>query len=53
MRERSPGTWQLRAFEGVAPITGQKRYRTRSFHGTKRQAQKALNALVAEPSRTC
>ncbi len=48
MRERSPGTWQLRAFEGVAPITGQKRYGTRSFHGTKRQAQKALNGLVAE-----
>lgn len=51
MRERSPGTWQLRAFEGVEPITGQKRYRTRSFHGTKRQAQKALNALVAEVDR--
>jgi len=48
MRERSPGAWQLRAFEGVDPISGKKRYRSKSFRGTKREAQKALNALVTE-----
>ncbi len=51
MRERSPGSWQLRAFEGVDPISGKKQYRSRSFRGTKREAQKALNALVAEVDR--
>jgi integrase len=51
MRQRSPGAWQLRAFEGVDPISGKKRYRTRSFRGSKREAQKALNALVADIDR--
>ncbi len=51
MRERSPGAWQLRAFEGVDPISGKKRYRSKSFRDTKREAQKALNALVAEVDR--
>lgn len=48
MRERRPGYWQLRVFEGTDAITGQKRYRTRAFRGTKRQAQNQLAALVAE-----
>ncbi|HWH33848.1 MAG TPA: site-specific integrase [Acidimicrobiales bacterium] len=48
MRERGPGRWQLRAYEGVDPITGKDRYRTRAFQGTKRQAQSALAALVTE-----
>ena len=48
MRERSPGYWQLRVFEGTDPLTGRKRYRTRAFRGTKRQAQNQLAALVAE-----
>ena len=51
MRQRSSGAWQLRAFEGVDPISGKKRYRTQSFRGSKREAQKALNALVAEVDR--
>lgn len=51
MRQRSSGAWQLRAFEGVDPISGKKRYRTRSFRGSKREAQKALNALVSEVDR--
>ncbi|HWC12531.1 MAG TPA: hypothetical protein VG455_15080, partial [Acidimicrobiales bacterium] len=48
MRERSPGYWQLRVFEGTDSITGRKRYRTRAFRGPKRQAQNQLAALVAE-----
>lgn len=51
MRQRSSGAWQLRAFEGVDPISGKKRYRTRSFRGSKREARKALNALVSEVDR--
>lgn len=48
MRERSPGNWQLRAFEGLDPVSGKKRYRTRSFRGGKREASRELARLVAE-----
>lgn len=48
MREQTPGYWQLRVYEGLDPITGKTRYRTRGFRGTKRQAQSKLAALVAE-----
>jgi len=48
MRERSPGYWQLRVFEGVDPVTGQKRYRNQYFRGGKREAQRHLAALVTE-----
>lgn len=46
MRERCPGYWQLRVFEGVDPVTGKKQYRTQVFRGTKRDAQNALAILV-------
>ena len=48
MRQRSPGYWQLRVFEGADPLTGKKRYRTEYVRGGKRDAQTALAALVAE-----
>ncbi|HSH59063.1 MAG TPA: hypothetical protein VK988_05355, partial [Acidimicrobiales bacterium] len=48
MRERSPGYWQLRVFEGTDAISGKKRYRTRYFRGGKRAASKELSRLVAE-----
>lgn len=48
MRERSPGYWQLRVFEGTDPVSGKKRYRTRAFQGGKRAAQKELARFVAE-----
>ena len=48
MRERTPGYWQLRVFEGVDPVTGQKRYRNQYFRGGKREAQRQLAALVTE-----
>ncbi len=48
MREKRPGYWQLRVFEGTDPLTGKKRYRTKVFRGTKRQAQSALAVLVTE-----
>ena len=48
MREQRPGYWQLRVAEGTDPITGRKRYRTKGFRGAKREAQRALAALVTE-----
>lgn len=48
MRERRPGYWQLRVFEGADPVTGKKEYRTQAFRGTKREAQNALAALVSQ-----
>ncbi|HVE45339.1 MAG TPA: hypothetical protein VNA57_01145 [Acidimicrobiales bacterium] len=48
MRERRPGYWQLRVYEGADPLTGKKRYRTQYFRGGKRAAQKQLALLVTE-----
>ncbi len=48
MREKRPGYWQLRVFEGADPLTGTKQYRTKAFRGAKRQAQSALAAMVTE-----
>ena len=47
-RERSPGHWQLRVFNGYDPVTGNPRQATRTFAGTEREASKALAALVTE-----
>jgi integrase len=48
MRERSPGHWELRAFTGSDPVTGRPRQATRTFHGTEKEAGKALSQLVSE-----
>jgi len=48
MRERSPGHWELRAFTGRDPVTGKPRQATRTFHGTEKEAGKALSQLVSE-----
>ncbi len=48
LRQRGEGSWQLRVHLGRDPETGRKRYAERTFHGTKRQAERALAALVAE-----
>ena len=36
MRERSPGHWQLRVFNGHDPVTGNPRQVARTFTGTER-----------------
>ncbi len=51
MRQRGEESWQLRVHAGRDPLTGRKRYVERTFHGTKRQASKALSALVVEAGR--
>lgn len=48
MRERTPGYWQLRVYDGIDPLTGKKRYRTQYVRGGKRAAQKQLAVLVTE-----
>lgn len=48
LRERSPGTWELRAYAGRDPVSRRKVYRTRTFKGGERQAAKALAAFVTE-----
>jgi integrase len=47
LRQRGEA-WELRAFVGRDPISGRKKYLTRTFHGTKRAAESELSKLVAE-----
>ena len=48
MRQRGNDSWQLRVHAGRDPATGRKRYVERTFRGNKRDASKALAAMVAE-----
>ena len=48
MRQRGEESWQLRVHAGRDAITGRKRYVERTFRGNKREASKALAALVTE-----
>lgn len=50
-RERRPGVWELRVHVGRDPSTGRDRYRSRTVHGGKRAADRALAELVAEVTR--
>jgi integrase len=47
MRERSGG-WELVVYVGRDPVTRRKRYLTRTVRGGKRDAQRALAALIVE-----
>ena len=46
MRQRGRGTWELRVYLGLDPDTRQRRYATRTVHGTRRAATAALADLV-------
>jgi integrase len=48
MRQRGEESWQLRVHAGRDAITGRKQYVERTFRGNKREASKALAALVTE-----
>lgn len=52
MRQRSEGSWELRVFIGRNPLTGQRQYVTKTVRGGKREAQRALAALVSGPAPT-
>ena len=47
MRQRGNG-WQLRVHAGRDVSTGRKRYMERTLRGSKREASKALAAMVTE-----
>jgi integrase len=42
--------WELRVYAGVDPLTNRQKYITRTFRGTKREAEEALARLVIEVS---
>ena len=48
LRLQSPGVWELRLEAGRDPVTGRRRQISRTVHGSKHEAQKVLNAIVAE-----
>ena len=48
LRLQSPGVWELRLEAGRDPVTGRRRQISRTVHGSKREAQQVLNAMVAE-----
>jgi integrase len=50
MRQRG-ASWELRVYLGHDPLTGKKRYTTRTVRGGKREAQTALAAMVTEAER--
>ena len=47
MRQRSSGSWELRAYVSVDPETRRRRYRTKTVRGTRAEAERELAALVA------
>jgi len=47
MRQRSPGSSELRVFAGSDPDTGRRRYRTATVRGNRADATSQLAALVA------
>ena len=48
IREKYPGVWQVRYAIGRDPVTGDLRRLSKNVKGTKREAQKVLNAMIAE-----
>jgi len=51
MVRRGERSWRLIAFAGWDPTTKKRQYVRRTVHGTKREAAKALAALVTEVSQ--
>ncbi len=48
MRERSPGTWEIRVAAGVDPLSGRTVQRSFSFHGCAEEAELLRKELAAE-----
>lgn len=46
MRQRG-GAWEVRVYVGADPVTGRKRYATKTVRGGKRVAQRELAVMVA------
>lgn len=50
MRQRGE-SWELRVYLGRDPVTGKKRYTTKTVRAGKREAQRALAAMVTDAER--
>jgi integrase len=48
LREKQPGRWELRVPLAPDPVSGDRRQRSVSYRGTKRQAERELVRLIAE-----
>ena len=48
MRQRGEGSWELRVYLGRDPLTGEKRWKYKTFKGGKREAQRAMAGMVAD-----
>ncbi len=48
LRRRGAGSWQLVVYRGYDARVNRRRYATRTFRGTRREAERALAAFVAE-----
>jgi integrase len=46
MRQRSPGSWELKYEAGTDPVTGKRRTRFKTVKGNKRDAQRELRKLL-------
>jgi len=51
MRQRGENSWNLRVYAGRDAVTGRKISVERTVRGNKREASKALAAMVAEVDR--
>ncbi len=50
IQQRGETTWRLHAFVG-RDANGNRRYVSKTVHGTKREADRALSAFVTETNR--
>lgn len=48
LREKRPGYWEVRADAGVDKLTGRRARITRGVRGSRRDAERVLNALVTK-----
>ena len=48
IRQRGPGSWQLRVYLGVGADTGKERWATKTVHGSRRHATGQLREFVEE-----
>jgi integrase len=48
LRQRNRGHWELIVDIGRDPLSGRRRQRSRTVHGTKREAQRELRRLITE-----
>lgn len=48
LRQRGPGSWQLRVYLGVDADTGKERWATKTVHGSRRHATAQLREFVEE-----